>query len=184
MIRIANLNIMINLNITGGHHSWAFSAQGQLGFFLTAHDQSNTLQVKQDFDDIFLHPLNRTVLMQHTINFYFGDSRTRHGGKQDTTKRITESMPESTLKGLQRYLGAGAILLVDINYTRGQKFVHCTLHCGTCLVGWSISGLLGVKFDDQIFIDLGRQILAVRHCLEYSFQLLAVDFNPLGVSTV
>ena len=79
MVGIADFDIVINLNVTGSYHAWAFLAQGHFGLFLAAHDQRYTLQVQKDFDDIFLYAFNRAVLMQHTIDLSFSDGTTRHG---------------------------------------------------------------------------------------------------------
>src|SRR5690349_3187129 len=40
--------------------------------------------------------------------------------------------------------------------------------------------LLRVKLDDQAFVDVGRQIAALRQGLERAGALLRVDFEPAG----
>ena len=40
--------------------------------------------------------------------------------------------------------------------------------------------LLGVEFHDQVFVDLGGQINAIRRTFDRTLQLVRVDLNPLG----
>ena len=78
MIGVANLDIVIDLDVTRCHQTGALFAQGHFSFFLAAHHQGNTLQVQQDFNDIFLHTLNGAVLMKHAIDLGFCNGTTRH----------------------------------------------------------------------------------------------------------
>src|SRR5688572_7423359 len=48
----------------------------------------------------------------------------------------------------------------------------------TVMVKVSPGGLLRVQLDDQRFVDVRRQVGAVRHGLEDAGELLRVDFAP------
>src|SRR5690349_23591718 len=51
----------------------------------------------------------------------------------------------------------------------------------TCAKDASDRGvLLRVKLDDQAFVDVGRQIAALRQGLEHAAALVLVDFEPGG----
>ena len=135
MIRITNFDIVIHLYIAGGHRARTLLTQRQLGFFFTVHHQSHTFKIKQDFYHILLHTFDRAVFVKHAINFYFGNRTTGHRRKQYAAKRVTKSVAKAALQRLQSHLGARAILFFNIYHARGQKFVNCTLHWGTCLLG-------------------------------------------------
>src|SRR5690606_41419990 len=96
--------------------------------------------------------------------FAFNYRGTRHRGQQDTTQCVAQSVTEATLKRLQSDLGMGFGYFVNLNVTRCQKFINCTLH--RCPL---VPLLLRVKFHDQVFVDLRKEIRALRSGLERAF---------------
>ena len=78
MIGVANLHVVVGLDIGRGHGAGAFGHQRQLGLVLTGHGQSHALQVEQYFDDVFLGTFNRRVLVLDAVNLDFGDGAAGH----------------------------------------------------------------------------------------------------------
>ncbi len=84
VIGVFHLNIVINLDISGGNDTRALLLQSQNRAILTVHHNRNVLEVEQDFNNVFPHTLNCAVLVQHTVNLGFSNGTARHGGEQNT----------------------------------------------------------------------------------------------------
>ena len=66
--------------------------------------------------------------MLNAVNLYFRDRVTRHRGKQHAAKRVTESLAETALHGLERDLGAERVLKL---YVDGAAWNEKTVNrCG------------------------------------------------------
>ena len=69
--RTDDFYIVVHLDIASRDRSGTGFAQGQSCLFALKHAQCNSLEVQQNFNDIFLQAFNRCVLVQHTVNFNF-----------------------------------------------------------------------------------------------------------------
>ena len=128
MVAIDDFDIVIQLNIGSGNYARALLSQSQ-GHFVTAVQlDSQTFQVEQDLDDIFLHTFDRGVLMEYAIDLGLDYCTARHGGQQDATQRVAQGMAKATLERLEGDLGAGRTDLLHINVTGGQELIYRNLH--------------------------------------------------------
>ena len=80
MIRVDDLDIMRGLNVAGRDSAFAVLAQTQRHFFTIVQLEHDTLEIEQDVDDIFLHAVDRRVLMQDAGDRDFGGSVAGHRG--------------------------------------------------------------------------------------------------------
>src|SRR5690606_19164312 len=79
VLRIDDLDIMTNHDIACSDGTSPFFTQGNYCFVLPVENQSHTLEVQQDLDNVFLYTLNSAVFVDHTIDFNFFDSTAWHG---------------------------------------------------------------------------------------------------------
>ena len=129
MIRVRNLNILVELEITCRYLAGTFLAEGDDGFILIVQNDSDTFQVQQDIDDIFLHAFHGAVFVQHTIDLHFGDRTSRHGRQQNASQRIAQRMSETTLQRLQGDSRPGRAYFLNVDVARGQKIGYRLCHC-------------------------------------------------------
>ena len=115
MIGVADLYVVIRLDIRCRYGAFAFFGQHQLGFVFAVENQGYALEIQEDLDNVFLNTLDGRVLVKYAVNFHFRDGTARHGRQQDATQGITQRMAKATLKRLERHLGTGAALLLDLN---------------------------------------------------------------------
>ena len=118
MIRVDDLDIVIQLNISCSHLARSFLGQGQGHMITAVHLDCQTFQVQQDLDDIFLNAFDGAVFMQNAVDFRLYHGTTGHGREQNTTKRIAQGMAETTLQRLKSNLGARGRGFLYVNMTR------------------------------------------------------------------
>ena len=165
MIRVGDLHIVIQCDITGHDRTRAFLLQAQHRLFPGVHDDRQILQVEQYLQYIFLHALLWRVLMEHTLDFRLDHGAARHGGEQNPTQRVTQGVSEATFQRLQRYLGAALGNGLHIDQFGLQEFGGELWH----LDPLKYYPLFGIQFDDQLLVDFGRQLAAIRQPLEDTF---------------
>ena len=68
MIAVDDLDIVIQLNIGSSNHTRTFFNQVQRNFVTTVQLDSQTFEVQQDFNYVFLHTFDGAVLMEYTVN--------------------------------------------------------------------------------------------------------------------
>ena len=107
MIRVANFDVVIRLDIISRNGAFAIFAQREFRFVLAVHNQGDAFEIEENLDHVFLHPFNRRILVEYAVDLYFGDRATRHGREQNTAQGITQGVTEASLQGLQGDLGAG-----------------------------------------------------------------------------
>ena len=92
VVAIDDFDIVIQLNIGSGNYARALLSQSQ-GHFVTAVQlDSQTFQVEQDLDDIFLHTFDRGVLVEYAVDLGLDYCTARHGGQQDATQRVAQGL--------------------------------------------------------------------------------------------
>jgi len=138
MLRVTDFNIVVQLDITSSDRAFTPFAQGQFRFILAGEYQGDTLEVEENFDNVFLHTLDGTVLVLNIVDFHLGNSTARHRRQQDATQGVAQGVTKTAFQGFQGYLRTGAADLVNGDDARGQKFSYCTLHICTCINQLSI----------------------------------------------
>src|SRR3989339_1527729 len=88
VIGIDDFNIMRRLNITGANNTFSVFTQAQRHFITVVKFENNTLEIKQNVDDVFVNTFNRRVLMKNTSDSYLSRRKTRHGRKQHAAQGI------------------------------------------------------------------------------------------------
>ena len=78
VLGVADLNVMVRLDITSSDDARTRRAQRQLRFVFAIHDERNALQIEQNLDDILLNAFDCRIFVQHTIDLDLGDGTTRH----------------------------------------------------------------------------------------------------------
>ena len=99
-VRVHDFDVVVQLDVTGRHRARALLVQAQLGAVARVHLQRHQLQVQQDVDHVFLHTLDAGVLVQHAVDFDFGDGAAGHGRQQYAAQRIAERMAKAALERL------------------------------------------------------------------------------------
>src|SRR5690606_17374152 len=79
MFRINDFDIMTSHDIAGCHNTGTLRIQMDDSLFLAIENNSNSLEVEQDFNNVFLHTFDSAVLMNDTIDFDFFDGTAWHG---------------------------------------------------------------------------------------------------------
>ncbi len=72
--------------------------QAQLRSAARVHPQRHQLEIEQHVDHVLLDALDARVLMQHAVDFHFGDGRAGHGRQQHAPQRVAERMAETALE--------------------------------------------------------------------------------------
>jgi hypothetical protein len=118
VIRVADLDVVIGLDIAGGDRALTFLAQYQLASSLPFMVRRHALEVQQDLDHVFLHTLDSRVLVQNAVDLDLGDRAAGHGRQQNATQGIAQRVAETTLQRLQGDLGTCAALLRYVDLAR------------------------------------------------------------------
>ena len=115
VLGVDDFDVVRGLDVAGGNSAFAIFAQAQGHFFTVVQLEDNALEVEQDVDYVFLHAVNRGVLMQDASDGDLGGSVAWHGREQDAAQCIAERVTITALEGLQSNLGpmGGEMLDVD-----------------------------------------------------------------------
>ena len=100
VVGIDDLDVVIDLDITGQNDAFAFLGKSQRGFVQVMHADRDILEVQQNFDDVFLQAFERRVFVQHAVDFDFNNRCARNRRQQNTTKCVAERQAETTLEWL------------------------------------------------------------------------------------
>src|SRR5699024_1543754 len=179
-VRINDFNVMLRGDVAGGHRPGLCGMQPQLGLFACVHAHGDVLQIQQYVDDIFLHAFDRGVFVQYAVYAGFDNRRTRYGGQQNATNGIAERMAVAPLQRLQRDTRTTGIDPLNLDQTGLEQLTGSSLH------GVNTSGcvrqprLLGIKFDDQVLVDVRQHLITVGHGLEFPLQPFHVDIHPVA----
>jgi len=101
--------------------AFAFLAQHQRHFIAVVQAEDHALQVEHDVDDVFLHAVDRRILVQHAGDGHLGRRVTHHRRQQHATQCIAEGVAVAALEGLERCLGAMAAERLDLDGLGLQK---------------------------------------------------------------
>ena len=78
IVRIDNLDVVIELDITCGNNTRPLLRNVQGSFILGMHNYANTFQVEQDVDNVFLDTINGGEFMQHAFDTAVDDGTATH----------------------------------------------------------------------------------------------------------
>ena len=112
---VDDFNIMRRLNISGGHRTFAIFAQAQGDFVTVVQFENHALEVEQNVHNVFLHTVNRRVLVQNAGNRHFGGCMANHRGQQNASQCIAQRVAIATLERLQRDFGTVGSELLNID---------------------------------------------------------------------
>ena len=103
VVGIDHLDVVVGLDVGGRDRTFAlFQGQHRWSRLCSSDD---TLEVQQDVDHVFLHAVERRVLMQHAGDLDFGRREAGHRGQQHATQRIAERVAVAALERLHHDLG-------------------------------------------------------------------------------
>ncbi len=105
VLRVGNLDVMIQLDITGCHNARALLAERELGIVPTVHFYGNAFEIQKNLNDVFLDTLNGAVLVQDTVNLRFSHGAARHRRQENPAQCTAQSMAKAPFQRLKRNLG-------------------------------------------------------------------------------
>ena len=123
MIGIDDLDVLVRLDIRGGHGTLAVFRELQGHVIAVVQFQHDALEVQQDVDHVLLDPVQRRVLVQDARDLHFGRRVARHGRQQDAAKRIPQCMAVPTLERLHHHLRVERRRALYIDDARFQESV-------------------------------------------------------------
>ncbi|MNT21895.1 hypothetical protein D3C72_1572520 [compost metagenome] len=125
VVRIDDLDVVRGLDVRCEDRAFAVLAQAQRDFVAVVELEHHALEIQQDVDDIFLHAVDRRVLMQNASDRDFGGRVADHGRQQNATQRVAERVAVAALERLERDLGLVGGKLLDLD---GLGFQQGGLH--------------------------------------------------------
>jgi hypothetical protein len=178
----------------------------QRDFVAVVQRNTTPLRFSMMCDHVFLHAVDRRVLVQHAGDRDLGRRVADHRRQQHAAQRVAQGVAVAALEGLERDLGALTAERLDVD---GFGFQQIGLHescssqyprlvtpirlmdhaAGKVKPARGTGAAAGskrhagaapppqrsarVQLDDQRFVDVGTELVAVRHLLEDAFQLVA-----------
>ena len=132
-VRVHDLDVVIGLDVAGGHRARALLVQAQLRAVARVHAQRHGLQVEEDVDHVLLHALDAGVLVQHAVDLDLGDGGSRHGRQQHAAQRVAERVAEATLERLDHHARLARSNRLHLHHAGSQELAYGTLHCSFTL---------------------------------------------------
>ena len=103
--RVDDLDVVRGLDVGGGDRTFTVLAQDQGHFVAVVQTEHHALEVQHDVDHVFLHAVDRRVLVQHASDGDFRGCETDHRRQQHATQRVAEGVAIAALERLERDLG-------------------------------------------------------------------------------
>ena len=125
VIGIDDLDVVLRLDVARGHHAFARLLERERRFVAVVHLQHDALQVQQNVDDVFLHAVDRRVLVQHAGHLDLGRGEAGHRGEQRAAQRVAERVAVAALERLHREPGVERRDVLDVDDARLQKKCYC-----------------------------------------------------------
>jgi len=122
MFGIPDLDAAVMLDVASLDFSRSLDAESDLRGLLAMHHQSNTLEVQQQVDDIFLYTFQGAVFVLDAIDLHLDDSATRHRGKENAAQSIPQSVTKAPFEGFEYHFGPVGGQQCHVNGSRGKKF--------------------------------------------------------------
>lgn len=79
MIRVEDLDVVVDLDIGSSHDTRTLLGQRQGCAVTGVHTDRHVLQVEQDFENVLLQAFERGVLVQYAVDLNFRDGEARDG---------------------------------------------------------------------------------------------------------
>ena len=84
MVRIHDLDVVIERDVTRVHRAGPLLVEGQDGLVARVHADREPLQVEKDLGHVLLHALDGGVLVEHPVDLHLGDRGPGDRRKQRT----------------------------------------------------------------------------------------------------
>jgi hypothetical protein len=196
--RIDDLDVVGSLDVACGNHALALLAQIEHRFVAVVQLEYDALEVEQQVDNVFLHPVDGRILMQHAADVDFGGCEARHRRQENATQGVAQRVAVTPLERFHGYLGvelAQALYVDDARFEkstalhrvclyRNELFAVALSPTRQLLAGLAetentiLPLLLRIQFHHQGFVDRGRQIGALRRGFEHPFHGLGIRLEP------
>ena len=105
VVGIDDLDVVVRLDVGGRDGAFARLGEAQHDVVAVVQLQHHALQVQQDVDDVFLHAVERRVLVQHAGDLHLGRRVAGHRRQQHAAKRVAERVAVAALERLHHDLG-------------------------------------------------------------------------------
>jgi hypothetical protein len=105
MAGVDDLDVVRRLDVGGSDDAFAILAQAQRDFVAVVQLEHHALEVQQDADHVFLHAVDRRVLVQDASDGDFSCCITHHGRQQHTAQGVAQRVAVAALERLQRHFG-------------------------------------------------------------------------------
>ncbi len=125
VIRVDDLHVVRRLDVAGRDRAFAFLAQHQRHFVAVVQAEHHALEVQHDVNHVFLHPVDRRVLVQHAGDRHLGGRVADHRRQQNAAQRVAQRVAVAALERLERDFGAVAAERLHID---GFGFQQIGLH--------------------------------------------------------
>src|SRR5579883_1046924 len=133
------------------------------------------LEVEEDVHDIFLHAVDRGVLVRGLLDAHGRHGRALEAGEKNAAQRVAHGVAVAALVGLRHELGVAVRhrLLVDAEFLRQDQF----------FISHDVSlsaELLRIVLDDELLGDREGHLAALRRAGDLARQLLLVELDEAG----
>jgi hypothetical protein len=125
VVGVDDLDVVRRLDVAGRDRAFAFLAQHERDFVAVVQAEHHALQVQHDVNHVFLHAVDRRVLVQHAGDRHLGRRVADHRRQQHAAQRVAERVAVAALERLERDLGAVAAERLDVD---GFGFQQIGLH--------------------------------------------------------
>ena len=182
VLGIDDLDVVVRLDVGGRDRALAGLGELQHHVVAVVQLEHDALQVQQDVDDVFLHAVERRVLVQHAGDLDLGRRVAGHRRQQHAAQRVAQRVAVAALERLHHHLGVERRHALHVDDARLQQ--NIALHAVPL---WRIRDdidarpapmravahrLLRIQFDHQAFVDVLAELGAVRRALERARHLL------------
>jgi hypothetical protein len=128
VVGVDDLDVVRGLDVGGGDApAFAVLAQDRVTSSRLWSLNTTPLRFRQDVDHVFLHAVDRRVLVQNAGDRDLGGRIAHHGRQQHAAQRVAERVAIAALERLEGDLGAVGAKLLDVD---GLGFQQVGLHAG------------------------------------------------------
>ena len=105
VVRIDQLDVVRQIDIRCQYRTFAILFQRQGDRIAVVHLEHDALQIQQQVDYIFLHAVERRILVYHASDRHFGRRIANHRRQQHATQGIAQRMAVAALKRFHHNFG-------------------------------------------------------------------------------
>src|SRR5450830_268995 len=123
VVRVDQLDVVRQVDVRCQDGAFAFLLQGQGDCIAVVDLEDHALEVQQQVDDVFLHTVQRRVLVHDAGDRHFGGRVADHRRQQDAAQRVTQGVTIATLERLHHDFGVTGAQGFDVDDTWLQQTV-------------------------------------------------------------